>query len=114
MMVTSSTCGLAEMAGLAADIETFPAGYQTMVGERGITLSGGQKQRTAIARAVLANSRGFFSISAGVDAPRVAALERALDRAATADLPVRARLLTGAERERVWHTHRAETIDPPI
>ncbi|MBA2339828.1 MAG: ABC transporter ATP-binding protein [Pyrinomonadaceae bacterium] len=43
----------AEVAGLAEDIRGFPKGYDTLVGERGLTLSGGQKQRTAIARAVL-------------------------------------------------------------
>ena len=43
----------AEVAGLTEDIRGFPNGFDTLVGERGITLSGGQKQRTAIARAVL-------------------------------------------------------------
>ncbi|HSF24213.1 MAG TPA: ABC transporter ATP-binding protein [Blastocatellia bacterium] len=40
-------------AGIAEDVLEFPKGYQTLVGERGITLSGGQKQRTAIARALI-------------------------------------------------------------
>ena len=44
---------VAKLAQLHQDIESFPKGYDTRLGERGVTLSGGQRQRTAIARAII-------------------------------------------------------------
>jgi ATP-binding cassette subfamily B protein len=88
-----------EIAGLAPDIDGFPDGLKTVVGERGITLSGGQKQRTAIARAVLRN-------------PRILILDDAL---ASVDTATEERILS--ELSRVMHgrttiliSHRVSTI----
>ncbi|HEY9724637.1 MAG TPA: ATP-binding cassette domain-containing protein, partial [Oscillatoriaceae cyanobacterium] len=47
----------AAVARLDKDVADFPKGYETIVGERGITLSGGQRQRVSIARALLKDAR---------------------------------------------------------
>jgi ATP-binding cassette subfamily B protein len=47
----------AEIARLARDVAAFPHGFETVVGERGVTLSGGQRQRAALARALARDPR---------------------------------------------------------
>ena len=89
----------AELAGLAGDIESFPKGYETMVGERGSTLSGGQKQRTAIARAILRN-------------PRILILDDALSSVDTLTEERILEGLAGAMRGRtvILISHRVSTV----
>ncbi|HEY0347491.1 MAG TPA: ABC transporter ATP-binding protein [Pyrinomonadaceae bacterium] len=89
----------AEIAGLASDVSDFPEGFDTMVGERGITLSGGQKQRTAIARAVLRE-------------PKILILDDALSSVDTYTEEKILSQLRGVMRERtsIIVSHRVSTV----
>jgi ATP-binding cassette subfamily B protein len=89
----------AAAAGLGPDLEQFPEGLDTRVGERGVTLSGGQKQRTAIARALVCN-------------PRILILDDAL---ASVDNITEERILAALEtvmagRTTILISHRISTI----
>jgi len=88
-----------DVSQLNKDVEDFPARYDTMIGERGVTLSGGQKQRTAIARAVAKD-------------PRVLILDDALSAVDTYTEAEILRRLRGVMRERtsIIVAHRISTV----
>ncbi len=88
-----------ELAGLTDDVAGYPLGYETVLGERGITLSGGQKQRTAIARAILRN-------------PRILVLDDALSSVDTVTEERILRALSTLMRERttILVSHRVSTV----
>jgi ATP-binding cassette subfamily B protein len=71
----------ARAAAIHDVILSFPEGYQTLVGERGVTLSGGQKQRVAIARTLLKNPRILIldDATSSVDVETEAEIRAALD-----------------------------------
>jgi ATP-binding cassette subfamily B multidrug efflux pump len=89
----------AAVARLDKDVETFPKGYETLVGERGITLSGGQKQRTALARAVMID-------------PRILVLDDALSAVDTYTEEEILSRLRGVMRQRtsIIVSHRVSTV----
>ncbi|HLF87598.1 MAG TPA: ABC transporter ATP-binding protein [Anaerolineales bacterium] len=71
----------ARAAAIHDVILSFPEGYKTLVGERGVTLSGGQKQRVAVARTLLKNPRILIldDATSSVDTETEAAIRQALD-----------------------------------
>lgn len=89
----------ADVSNILPEIRGFPKGFDTLVGERGLTLSGGQKQRTAISRAVIRN-------------PRILILDDALSSVDTATEEKILGQLTGimAGRTALMISHRVSTI----
>jgi ATP-binding cassette subfamily B protein len=104
----------AKIASLHDTISRFDKGYQTPVGERGITLSGGQRQRVAIARTLLRSAPVLIfddSLSA-VDSETDAAIRLALDkrRQGTTTLIISHRITTLAQADQILVLDKGEIV----
>jgi ATP-binding cassette subfamily B multidrug efflux pump len=94
----------AETAGLGPEIEGFPEGWATVVGERGLTLSGGQRQRVALARslvpepAILVLDDVFSAVDAGKEAEILRSLRAAVAGRTTLVMTHRLRVAQEADR----------------
>jgi len=94
----------ARIAQLAGDVEEFPAGYQTSLGERGVTLSGGQRQRTAIARAIIKDAPlmifddALSAVDTQTEAAILEGLEKVHEGRTTIIVAHRVSALKGADR----------------
>ena len=94
----------AETAGLGPEIEGFPEGWETVVGERGLTLSGGQRQRVALARSlvpeapILVLDDVFSAVDAGKEVEILRALRAAVSGRSTLVMTHRLRVAQEADR----------------
>ena len=93
----------ARAAGLAGEVGSFPARWETVVGERGLTLSGGQRQRVALARALVTGApilildEIFANVDAAMEAEITAALRAASGRRTTLLITHRLRAAEAAD-----------------
>jgi len=71
----------AQLSQLSRDLESFPQGYETLLGERGVTLSGGQRQRATLARALATDPKILVldDVLSAVDADTEEAILRGLE-----------------------------------